>query len=148
MATVKNAIQVYIEHLRGRKIIVIHGTSFREVNIAKQLTEQLVALGSRGTEYFQVSVKELGRAIEKAKHVVLVFNSLENFRKKLRHSEEFTGQICKMRQNELVVVCKAFQIPNDSPLIHFMRFGFDEVVEQLATKCVTIFGGNLPFCHV
>ena len=144
MSTIEGTIAVYLAHLHG-KVIVIHGTSTREVAIARQLVEQLKILGIKDTECIPVSVRELGHAVRKAGHVVLVFNSLENLTKKLRHGEEFTAQVGRMRHNDLVLVCKGSQILSYSPLIHFMQFNFDEDVQCLAVKCLTVFGGN--YCH-
>ena len=140
MATHERTIEIYARNLRG-KIIVIHGTNPKEVTVAKRLAESLTAHGTRETEYLAVSVRELGHAVSTASHIVLVFNSMENLTKRLRHNEEFTAHIGKMRLNDLVVVCKAMQIPRSSPLIHFMQFSFDENAHHLAVKCLTIFGG-------
>jgi len=141
MATDQHTIAVYVKSLRG-KILVIHGTSVKESTVAKQLEEQLTGLGTRETECLPVSVKELSHAVGKAGHVVLIFNSLDNFTRKLRHNDEFVTQVMRMRQSDLAVVCRGSQIPSNSPLIHFMRFGFDEDAHHLAVKCATVFGGN------
>lgn len=147
MSIDETTIAVYVAHLNGN-VIVVHGTNPKEITVAKQLAESLKGLGVRGTECLPVSIKELSHAVEKAGHVILVFNSLENLTKKLRHGEEFTAQVSRMRQNGLVMVCKASQIPKYSPLIHFMQFSFDENVQQLAMKCLTIFGGNVVYYNV
>lgn len=137
----ESTLPVYLDHLLG-KILVIHGTNAKESNVARRLLDQLIYLGTKETECLPVSVRELSHAVGKAGYVILVFSSLENLRKKLQHGEEFTAQIGRMRQNNLVTVCKGGQIPNSSPLIHFMQFSFDEDVQQLAEKCLTVFGGN------
>lgn len=142
MATHERTIEIYIRHLHG-KIIIIHGSNPKESAVAKRLTDSLTARGTRETECLAVSARELGHVVGTASHIVLVFNSMENLTKKFRHNEEFTAHIGKMRLNDLVVVCKATQIPQFSPLIHFMQFSFDEDAQNLAVKCLTIFGGIL-----
>ena len=142
MAAHEKTIEIYVKQLRG-KIIVIHGTNPKEAAVAKRLVDSLTALGTRETEYLAVNARELGHAVSTASHIVLVFNSMENLIKKLQHNGEFTAHIGKMRQNDLVVVCKATQISKVSPLIHFMQFSFDEDAHHLAVKCLTIFGGIL-----
>ena len=141
MNTDERTIAVYVTHLQGN-ILVVHGTNPKEGIVAKQLAESLKGLGTRETDCLPVSLKELGHAVGRAGHVVLVFNSLDNLTKKLRHGEEFALQVGRMRQNGLVAVCKPAQIPKHSPLIHFMQFNFDEDVRHLAVKCLTVFGGN------
>ena len=140
MATHERTIEIYIRHLRG-KIIIIYGSNSKELAVAKGLADSLTTRWARETECLAVNARELGHAVGTASHIVLVFNSMENLTKKLRHNEEFTAHISKMRLNDLVVVCKATQIPKFSPLIHFMQFSFDEDPHNLAVKCLTIFGG-------
>ena len=146
MAAHERTIEIYVRHLRG-KIIVIHGSSPKELAVAKRLTDSLTAHGTRATEYLAVNARELGYVVATASHIVLVFNLMENLAKKLRHNEEFTAHISKMRLNDLVVVCKATQISKLSPLVHFMQFSFDEDAHNLAVKCLTIFGGILILQH-
>jgi len=142
MTTDDRTIDIYVKQLRG-KIIVIHGTNPKELSVARTLVGSLTALGVAEAEYVAVNVKELSHTVETGCHIVLVFNSMDTLTKKLRHNEEFNTHIGKMRQNDLVVVCKPTPISKSSPLIHFMQFNFEEDVPHLAAKCLTIFGGIL-----
>ena len=146
MTTDDRTIDVYVKQLRG-KIFVIHGTSPKEVDVARTLGASLATHGVPETESIAVDVKKLSHIVGTAGHIALVFNSMDNLIKKLRHNAEFTSHIGKMRQNDLVVVCKPTQISKSSPLIHFMQFNFDEDVRHLAVKCLTIFGGILLVYH-
>jgi len=133
-------LQLYVSNLNGR-IIIIHGISSRETAIANQLGDQLKLLNVVDTQCVIVSLKELRAAIKKAGHVVLLFNSFDNFIKKLRHTEEFVAQINVLRENMMLVIARHSIVPDQGPLNNCMCLNFEEEPQELAKKCVTIFGG-------
>ena len=140
MASVDVTLQLYVSSLTGG-VIIIHGTSSKETAAANQLGDQLKCLNVVDTQCVIVSLKELSAAIRKARHVVLLFNSLDNFMKKLRNVDEFVAQINDLRENTMLIVARHSVIPDRSPLNNYMCLDFEDEPQKLAKKCVTIFGG-------
>ena len=145
MASIESdTLQLYVSKLNGR-VLIIHGTSSKEAIVANRLEDQLKFLNVIDSHCVVVSLKELSAAIKKARHVVLLFNSFENFTKKLRHVEEFVAQINDLRENMMLVIAKHSVIPDQGPLSNCMCLNVDDEPQELAKKCVTIFGGMYAY---
>jgi len=139
-----DTLQLYVSKLNGR-VLIIHGTSSKEATVANLLEDQLKLLNVVDSHCVTVSLKELSAAIKKARHVVLLFNCIESFTKKLRHVEEFVAQINDLRENMMLVIAKHSIMPDQGPLSNCMCLNVEDEPRELAKKCVTIFGGMYAY---
>ena len=146
MAMPDETFQLYARYLVGG-VIIIHGTSSKETTAAHQLGDELKRLGVLNPHWVPVSLKELSAAISKAKQVILLFNSLDNFMKKLRHADQFAIQMNYLRVDTMLVVAKYSVIPDQSPLHNYMCLNVEEEPQKLAEQCMTIFGGMYVYTY-